>query len=808
MGKTKLIFATAGFFIFVAFAQAFSEGTSTEQVYNQALQESEVSLGSQPAEQSDSESPDPIAGEEKPVKNVTAIEIKGNKSISSVTVISKMKTRVGAVLNENILSDDLKRLYLLGYFSDIKMDTLDYNDGIKVIVSVEERPIVEKITFTGITRLTLKDETLKKELKTKETQYLDYPNLNEDIQILRKMYEKRGYNQVNIKYEVDVDKDTNKAKVEFGVDEGKKVKIKNIIIDGNNAFSDGRILKLMKTKRAWLFNAGALKEDVLLDDIERIKSFYRREGFMDVVVDYKVENDPKRPMLYINIKIQEGKKYLVGTVTINGNQDISEKEILKKLELILPGKVFSQEAFKQDIANIQSLYFDRGYISCSIQETDALNSDTGRVDVTYSIEENDIAYVNKIKIKGNIKTKDLVIRRELRIKPGDKFDGDKLRRSKERLQNLGFFDELSYDTEDTDTFNKKDLVVEVKEAKTGAFSFGGGYSTVDDFLGFIEVEQKNFDWKNFPYFTGGGQDLKVRASFGTVSSGFDLSFTNPWIFDYPVSFGFDAYKRIHKRESDVGYGYDEDVTGGDLRLGKELSEYVSSSLTYRFDMIDISNVDSSSTGDLKAEEGTNNISSLEFGLSFDNRDNIFDTHKGDIFSGSLQAAGGPFGGNKDFYKFFGRASHYWPLWKKSVVEFRGRLGLGDAFGDSESIPIYERYFAGGAYTIRGYNERKIGPIDAGSDEPLGGESMIVGNIEYTYPVFDFMKAAVFYDTGNVWAKASKIGSGGFKSSYGLGVRVKTPIGPLMLDYGIPLNKEPGKDSKGGGRLHFSVSHGF
>jgi outer membrane protein insertion porin family len=744
-----------------------------------------------------------------PAKLVTAIEVNGNKSISTNAVISKMKTKVGSPYQENIISDDLKRLYLLGFFSDIKMDTQAYKDGIKVIITVKERPIIQKITFFGIRRLIIKEDKLKESLKSKETQYLDYPNLAEDTQTLKKMYEKIGYSEAKIDYQVDINKETNKANVQFNVIEHKRIKIKNIFVEGNKSYPARRILRLMKTKRAWLFNAGALKEEVFKEDIERIKSFYRKAGFADVTVKDEIKSDPKKPfLLYITIKIQEGKKYLVGNITIQGNKDISRKDILAKLKECTPGKVFSNEALREDIASIQGLYFDRGYIFAQAQEVTSLNPYTGRTDIVYNILESEIAYVDKIKIKGNIKTRDTVIRRELRIKPGDRFDGEKLRRTKERLQNLGFFEEINYDTEDTPAPNKKDLVVEVKEAKTGAFSFGGGYSSVDQFVGFVEIEQKNFDWKNFPYFTGAGQDLRLRASMGTTSNGFDLSFTEPWLFDYPVSFGFDAYMRQHERESDVGYGYDEKVTGGDLRLGKELSEYVRANLTYRNDRIEISNISEDATNDLRKEAGKNTISSLEFGLSYDSRDNIFDPTKGKLFSGSLEGAGGPFGGDKDFFKFFGRASDYLPMFAGSVLELRGRVGLADAYGNSDSLPIYERFFAGGAYTIRGYQERKIGPIDPISKDPLGGESMLIGNIEYDYPVFNFLKLAVFYDIGNVWSKLDDIGAGGFKKSFGFGVRIKTPIGPVMLDYGIPFDKEPGEEQRSNGRLHFSVSHGF
>ncbi|MDD5109248.1 MAG: outer membrane protein assembly factor BamA [Candidatus Omnitrophica bacterium] len=753
-------------------------------------------------------------------KNVTAIEVVGNKAISTNVIISKMKTRIGSAYQENIVSDDLKRLYLLGFFSDIKIDTQDYKDGLKVIINVVERPIIENISFSGINLITMKDDKLKQQLKSKETQYLDYPSLAEDVRILKKMYEKMGYSQADITYKVDVDAQKNKAKILFTVVEGKKVRIKDIIIDGNKNFSSARILKLLKTKRAWFFNAGVLKDEVLTEDIARIKSFYQREGFTDVAVSYEVKPDVKKPyLLFIMIKIDEGKKYLVGSVIIKGNKDITEKEILSHLTDCVSGKVFSQEAMKKDITSIQGIYFDRGYISAQVQESTIVNTDTGRVDITYTIVENQIVYVDKIKIRGNIKTKDLVIRREMRIHPGERFDGEKLRRSKERLTNLGFFDEVSYDTEETQNLDKKNLVVDVKETKTGSFSFGGGYSTVDQFIGFIEVEQKNFDWRNWPYFTGAGQNLKARASIGNLSNGFELSFTEPWMFDYPVSFGFDLYRRTHDRDTDTGYGYDETVTGGDLRLGKEISEYLRGDLMYRMDQINIKNPSSDASNDLLAEVGKNNISVISPSLTYDSRDNVFDTRKGNFLTASFDFAGGALSGDKNYTKFFTRASHYFPMPRGAVLEIRGRLGLADPYGSTEKIPIYERFFAGGAYTIRGYEERKVGPVDPLSKDPLGGASMAVGNIEYTYPLFSFLKVAAFYDVGNVWEKAGDIfsnknangvaNSGGLKSGIGLGLRIKTPIGPIMLDYGIPMDKESGESSKkSGGRFHFSASHGF
>lgn len=739
---------------------------------------------------------------------VTAINIQGTTSISTNTILSKLKTRVGSIYNDNVVSDDLKRLYRLGYFSDIKIDTDRQPDGIKIIITVTERPLIEKISLIGFKRIGMTDQRIRETLKSKEGQYLDALAVQDDIQELTSIYEKKGFSQVQIDQQVSVDQQTNKATVVLKAVEGKKKRIRRIFVEGNVNVTDRKILGLIKTKRAWLFNSGILKDEVLEEDLERVRSYYHRQGYIDVTVESELKTDPKGRFWYITLRVVEGKKYIVGDVVVTGNKDISESDIRKKIVLMQSGKVFSNEALKDDMMSIQGLYFDHGYIAARVSDSTSLNQQTGNIDITLSVDENRVYYVDKIKVRGNTKTKDVVVRRELRIHPGERFDGDKLKRSKERLQNLGFFDEISYDTEETDSYDRKNLIVDVKESKTGAFSFGGGYSSVDKLVGFIEIEQKNFDWTNWPYFTGAGQDLKLRAQLGSISQGYNLSYTEPWLWDYPVSFGFDLYKNTHERDSDVGYGYDEDVTGGDIRLGKELAEYLRGNFTYRFDSIKISNIEDSATSDLKSEEGRNDISSVETELIYDSRDNVFDTTRGDILSGSMQVAGGPFGGDKEFWKFFGRASHFIKLTDRSVLEFRGRLGLADPYGDTQKVPIYERFFAGGAYTVRGYRERKIGPLDASSGDPLGGTALLVGNLEYTFAVVNFLKVATFYDIGNVWAKQSDFGSGGYKAGTGLGLRIKTPIGPIMLDYGIPLNKESGKDKKDGGRFHFSMSHGF
>jgi outer membrane protein insertion porin family len=745
--------------------------------------------------------PPPVSQNERIIK---AIEIQGNKTISIATILSKIKTRVGEEYKQIVISDDLKRLYNTGYFSDVRVDRQEHDGGLKVIILLEEKSIIEEVTFSK-TR-SIKSRVLAKKINTQVGKFLDKKELKDDINTMKELYVKKGFTQAEVDVETFIDEVTNKASIHFVIREGFRIKVKKINIYGNDTFRDKKIKKIIKTRPDTLFTSGYLKEDILKEDMERIKAFYEQEGFIDVKAQYTIDYLYKG-RIEINIEIEEGQRYYTGSIVLNGNEVLSNKEISKAMEGIQEGGVFSREKLSVDLSKIRALYFDQGYIFANVRESTSLDSQTGRVEVRLDIDEGGPAFIERINIQGNTRTRDIVIRRELQMHPGDQFDGAKLKRSKERLTNLGYFEDIGYDIEDTDYPDRKNLVVQVKEAKTGTFSFGGGFSTVDKVVGFVEIEQKNFDFTNWPTFTGGGQDLVIRAETGSTRSNYRLSFTEPWVFDHPISGGFDIFRLERQREEDTGYAYDEKRLGGDLRLGKRFSDYVSGNVTYKLEEITIGNLEDNASADLVAEVGKNTVSSLGFGLTRDSRDNIFSPTKGWVLGGNLDVAGGPLGFDKDFYRLGGRGSYFVPLVFNSVLEFRLNTGIVKAYGDSDKVPIFERFFAGGARTIRGYDEREVGPLDPVTFDPLGGESMVVGTIEYTVPIIEFVKLATFLDAGNVWEKVNDFGQDELKSGVGLGLRVKTPIGPINLDYGYPLNDIPTEEEKQG-KFYFSVSRGF
>lgn len=733
---------------------------------------------------------------------VTAVEVEGNKIVSTSTILSKIKTRPGDRVTQATVDEDIKRLYGTGFFTDVSAEVRPYREGNLVRFRVKERPLVVGIVITGARHF--REAKLREEMRVKEQELLDRRQLKEDLEKIRQLYRTKGFHLASVSHEVKVDEATNKAWIYVTIDEGRKIRVKSIRFVGNKAISARRLRRAMATKQGWFLSAGYYRPEVLEEDIARIKAVYQTEGYSDVQVASQAQFDEKRKWLNVTMTINEGPRYLVGKIDLRGARAISAEELREKLKL-LPQDPFSEEQLSKDVAALQSAYFALGYMAASVEPVTALNPSTKQVDITYQIEEGSIAYVGEILIRGNLKTRDVVIRRELKIAPGERFDGEKLRRSKERLYNLGYFEEVTLETTPSDRPDRRNLMVTVKESKTGEFSFGGGFSSLDKIIGFVEITQRNFDLFNWPTFTGGGQQLTFRAQAGTRRRNFELSFTEPWIFNRPYLFGFDLFSLTRTRGE--GFSFDLTRRGGDLRLGKVLGDLDKVDFMYRLERVQVSDVPETASAALKDEVGRNTISAIRLGQTHDARDNIFNPTKGILFANDVELAGSFLGGQKDFWKWTGSASAYFtPLVENQVLELRAALGLTNDFGDSRTVPIFERFFVGGAESIRGYRERRVGPKDPVTNDPIGAESMAVFNVEYTIPLVEFIKGAIFFDVGNGWNRVGEFLQEGFKSGVGAGARIKTPFGPVKLDYGWPINPDPGERETG--RIHFSASRSF
>jgi len=741
-------------------------------------------------------------------RRLVAVDVSGTQTIAKETILARVQTRPGMLYEEAATSEDIRRIFALGYFTDVRAELEELPTGLRLTFVVSEKPGVEAVEIQGYR--VLRKKKVEELFGVTSGTLFDARKIKEGIERLKAEYARKGFSDVEILSEVTTHEARNTATIHLLIDEGPRMRITRILIEGNEAFSDRRVRKAMKTKTKGWFRRGAYNEQVLEEDLDRVAAFYRKHGYQDVAVSRDVFRDPKGRDLYVHVAVQEGLQHRVGHVAIAGNVLFPERE-LRQLVQLKPGAVYSGEGLQEDLRQLKEYYGDRGYINAQVRPDTQLDEESKRVNLTYEIVEHELVYVNRIDVRGNYRTKDVIVRRELRIYPGEAFDGKQIRKSIDRLYNLGFFEEVNVETEPTDDRDREDLVVQVKETKTGSFSIGGGFSSVDRLVGLLELEQRNFDLTNFPTFTGAGQDLRLRAEVGTVRRFFDLSFTEPWIFGHPLAFGVDIFNRTRLRSGSLGLAFEEKRRGAGVRLGKEFADLVNVGWSYQFFRTDISDVAGDASADLQAEQGRSSVSVTGLSVSVDGRNNRFNPTSGWFLFSSGDLAGGPLAGDEDFYRLQGGGSHYWPHFKRFVFESRIRGGIVNEYSNTADVPIFERFFAGGANTIRGFRERRVGPQDPRTNDPIGGEAMFVATAEEVMTLLEdergrpILKGSMFYDVGNVWRRIDSIGES-FKSGAGVGARVNTPIGPVRLDIGYPISDVEEGDRKP--RFHFNISRSF
>ncbi len=751
-------------------------------------------------------------------KTISKIRVEGNRRLSRDAVLARIRIRSGNPFIPEDLNADLQRLHEWGPFAAIRIEAEESDeDEMTVVITVEEKPIVGKIYFEGNRHF--KDKKLRKEILTVAGDLLSETRLNEDIQLLYDLYVKDRFYQTRINYRIKTNPAAGEAEVFINIKEGYQVRVKKISLSGLSLLTAKELRKAMSTRPHSLFSIirrGKFSEDEFNLDLERIALYARSQGYLDFkVVDSEVKVGEDGVGLFINIDVSEGERYYTGEIRVVGNDNYSAADLEPLLSLKDP-LPYSPETMRKDAGSLKDFYYERGYIDVAVTPRQILNPQTGRIDVTYQISENRISYIHRIDIIGNQITRDRVIRRELLVKPGEIFNGVRVQRSQQRLENLGFFQQVSIEPLPTSAPEKKDLVIRLEEKKTGEFMFGVGYSSEDDFIGFVEIGQGNFDLFKPPLFMGAGQKMKIRAEFGSSKSNYEMSFVEPWLFGVPLSFGIDIYRRTRYWNE-----YDEKRLGGNLRLRRLLTTFTQIGLNYNLENIEIYNVDNYADWSIQSEAGKNWVSSITPSITRDTRDSFLVPNRGMRATLACQLAGGILGGDKDFIKTTFNGSYYLSIFPGHILGFRFRAGTAQPYSDTENVPAYERFYLGGANTIRGFRYREVGPqgIDPRTgqpnSEPVGGDSMMMASVEYTFPIIEMVRGAFFYDVGNVWSDKDweledRIFSGDWfkslNSGAGFGLRLYLPIGPIKLDYGWPLTTDGWNDT--GGRFHFNIGYAF
>lgn len=735
-----------------------------------------------------------------PIISSVEVEYVGPQTISRERVLAQIRTKAGDPYSESLVEQDIKGLYETGSVQNVRIFGKPDGNRVKVMVVLQTRSLVNEIEIVGAQRVNAK--SLRKSIALKINGPLSEDELEKGRQKIIETYQGKGFTDIDVKYTVETNEARGTSRVVYTINEGTKGAVSAIRFEGNTKFKDSVLRKKMKTKGKTFYSiidkSGRLDESQLEQDLNSVREWYQDHGYIDVEVK-EVRRERHNGKLNIVIVLVEGPIYRVGKIKITGAK-VASVDKIRVLMKLKEGGIYSPKDIREDSKKIADAYGSGGYVDLQVVPQ-GVPAGGGKIDVHYQIEEGGPSFVQRINIVGNTRTKDKVIRREVLIAPGDILNSVRVETTKKRLDNLGYFSKVETYPEDTGVSGRKDLTIQVEEKRTGSLNFGAGFSTVDQLVGFIELTQGNFDIMNWPNFTGAGQKFRIRLQYGNRRKDVILSLTEPYFLDRRLSLGGEVYFREADYLSSI---YAQRNYGFSLEARKSLGAYWYSSLGYRIEATELFDVASGASSQILLEEGTVTKSQVTASLTNDTRDNPFLTRKGHLVSLTPYVAGGFLGGNTQIFGATLAARQYFHLWKDTILLLSGEVGTVDSWGDGTRVRIFDRLFLGGSNDLRGFDFRDVGPKDI-NGEPLGGRTKAAFTIEYTLPIIEKARFAMFYDTGFVNAKSWDFGTSHVVSDFGVGLRLDLPIGPIRIDYGIPLQKDR---NSGGGKFNFNVGYQF
>jgi outer membrane protein insertion porin family len=705
---------------------------------------------------------------------IASISPEGNKNIDSGAILRKIKSKTGDTYDPSVLREDLKAIFQMGYFDDVQVDVKDSPKGKSVVFKIVEKPVIGSLTYKGIKELDEKD--VKEAANIKEQSILNPSKINNSVESIKTFYRSKGYYNTKITPEITYPTPQS-AEVVFAIDEGKKIYIKEIRFRGNTTFKNSELQDVMKTSTKWIFSwitdAGLLDKDQLKQDSDSIVSFYNNNGFLDARISDPIITQDQE-YLYIAFDVDEGTRYTVGTIDFEGDL-ITDKQALVDMMSIRKEKFLSRKVLREDILKIQELYGEKGYAFVDIRPDLKKSVDEKRFDIMVNIKKGDLIYINRIVIKGNSRTRDNVIRRELKVAEGGIFDSKAMRASSEKLKRLEFFEEVNLTPEPTGDPTRMNLDIDVKEKSTGRFSVGVGYSSVDQVVVMGQISEDNF--------LGLGHRLALSANTGSSSRQFNLSYTNPHVNDSALSLRADLFN-IRREYTN----YTTDSKGGSLALGYPIWGEWRGIGSYKLTDTHLTKVTSDAPFVIRESQDIRWTSAVTYAVKRDVRDRIYNPSKGSNNTISIEYAGGPLGGDSQFTKLEGETSWYFPLFLGTIFHIRGSAGQVWE-NETGKLPVYERYFLGGINTVRGFKFAFISPYE--NDQRIGGNKMWFTNTEVLFPLVPSqgVQGVVFYDMGRVFNNNENWSFSDFRKSTGLGINWFSPLGPLRLEWGYNLDPQ-------------------
>ena len=770
-----------------------------------------------------------VWGQTGPSVEQIKVEHVGPPATSDSLVLSQVRVKTGDEYNPSKVDDDVRNLYSTGFFYNIQvLEAPTPAGGVDLTFRLQGKPVLTSIEFTGNEKY--KDKKLLKKVTSKTGEPLDERKLFADARAIRELYEKAGLQKTQVEYQLNIIESQGRGSVEFEITEAPKIKITEVEFVGAEAFSQRKLRRAIKTRRWWIFSwltgSGKLKDEQIAEDRDALRRYYHEAGYIDFEIKDIVVHEVEPGKAIVRWVLFEGQQYKVGNVSFEGNSLFSTGELQQQLRDyrgIETGDIFTPGGIETNDQAVRDLYEGEGFLTprnegdTQILSRFSPNIENGTMDLEYVVDEGNQSFVEKIKIKGNTKTKDRVIRRELAISPGDVFDMTRVDISRLRVEGMTYFGKVETKVEPTDVPNRKDLVLAVEEGTTGNFQVGAGFSSVDAIVGFAEMTQGNFDLFNPPYFTGGGQKFRLRVQLGTRRKDFIMTFIEPWFFDRKLRFSTEFY---HRELNFVSDDYEEQRTGVREALSWELpfrlapDHRMETGLSYTIENVGIQDIDPNASAEIRQEEGERLVSKIGSTISYDSRGPGLLPDRGQRTAIFGEMAGGALGADTDFYKLELRSAWYFKgLMEGHIIEASGQGGVVDSFGDSSRVPLFDRWYLGGLRSLRGYDFREVGPKDV-NNEPIGGSTYWFGSLEYSVPIVERLRLATFYDIGMVYRDpfsfssdglltGSPVSEPGYNDNWGIGVRLNIPnLGPLRLDYAFPITGDSVNDD--GGRFQFGV----
>jgi outer membrane protein insertion porin family len=726
--------------------------------------------------------------------DVAKVQFVGNRRIDSEALRQQLDNSSGSISAAEI-TESIKKIYRTGFFDQVSAEILTASDNARKQVlqyRVVEKPIVRKVFITGNDEVG--EDDLSEIFSFSAERFLDRAKIAQLIRKTKTFYQSKGYYDAEFDYSV-VPVGDNQVDLTLKVVEGKRYKIDEISFEGLKVLDEDELLDKIQTTRykwwsSWLFGTGRVNPEMLENDKILIKQYLFTKGLIDSTVsDALVEK--RDGELYVRFTIEEGPQYRIGDVTASGDLiDDSSKATLADIKTST-GEIFDASKLRADSFTISNKFSDIGYAFVNVVPDTMVNRSMNEVNIDFRVDKGKPVDVRRIKITGNEKTYDRVIRRELKIAEQERYSGSKVERSRVLLERLGYFDEVSISSEPTGKDDEVDLNVNVREGSTGSFSIGAGYSSSDGAIFNSRLSENNI--------FGTGRQVVINADLGDERENLILSLNDRRFNDSYVSLGADAL-RTRREFTD----FDRKLVGGSLTAGYPL-EYVfgewaqdiAFSLKYEYLDITISDVNPDDAAQLVIDsEGSSSASGLTPRLIRNTINNPLNPTEGSQQSISFEVTGP--GGNEEYYLLDARNTIYYPLletdYGKLVFSWRTKFGYGSTF-DDDTFPLFRRFFPGGINSVRGFESRTLGPKDENGNE-YGGSKQFVNNFEIIFPILNSagLKGVVFYDIGQAFDDNQSIKWDLLREAYGYGIRWNSPLGPIRIEFGFPIDKETGEDS--------------